>query len=93
MVAHYVHLARRAMAAGSAFQARPNRWGDRSILRWLGRRGQRWLRHIVRRGDFPARVVIPTYQQYGVCARQPEALRRVQVLINVDKQLVASAFK
>ena len=90
VAAQYVQLARRAMAAGSAFHSRPNRWGNRSILHWLGRRRQPWLWLIPRGGDFSARVDIDS-KEFG--ARQPEALRHAQVLSNVDNQSVVGVFK
>ena len=90
------------MAAGSEFHSRPNRWGDRSILHKLRRRRQRWLCPILRGGSFPHEWLSPTYHQqmyppYHVlrqfCTRQPEALRRAQVLIDVYNQSVVDAFK
>ena len=90
VAAHYVQLARRAMSAGSAFHSRPNRWGDKSILHWLRRCREPCLWPIPRGGDFSARVDIDSKE---FCARQPEALRRVQVLSNVDHQSVVGAFK
>ena len=60
------------------------------ILHWLRRRREPCLWPIPRGGDFPARVDIDSKE---FCARQPEALRRVQVLSNVDHQSVVGAFK
>ena len=66
MAAHYVQLARRAMAAGSEFHSRPNRWGDRSILHkftssTLALTHSAW-------GEFSARVVIPDLSPVDVLA-------------------------
>jgi len=66
VAAHYVQLARRAMAAGSEFHSRPNRWGDRSILHkctssTLALTHSAW-------GEFSARVVIPDLSPVDVPA-------------------------
>ena len=75
MAAHYVQLAPRAMAAGSALHSRPNRWGDRSIFHWLGRRRKRWLWQIPRDGDFSARIDIDSKDLVQGSPRPCDALR------------------
>ena len=91
------------MAAGAAFHLRHNTWNDGCVLYWLGGVVNAGLAPFRAGGVFPpewlARDINSNeiYALYHVlrqfCARHPDALRRAQVLMDIDNQSVVGAFK